>query len=89
MIVATIGGNIFALLKLAAARRELQSLHRLELALHFGGTLTDIYGLAHCNERGRARADAGRADNGDNLRRRDVNRAAIWPDERNEKDEDR
>jgi len=59
MIVATIGGNIFALLKLAAARRELQSLHHLELALHFGRTLTDIYGLAHCNERGRARADAG------------------------------
>jgi len=59
--------------------------NRLKLALHFGGTLTNIHGLAHCNERGRARADAWRVDNGDNLRRRDVNRTAIWPDKRDEK----
>ncbi len=50
-----------------------------------GGTLTDIHGLAHCNERGRTRTDAGRADNGHNLRRRDVNRGAMWPGERDEK----
>src|SRR6516225_201317 len=61
----------------------------LKLAFHFGRALTDIYGLAHCNERGRACADAGRTDNGDNLRWRDINRAAIWPNERNEQIEDR
>ena len=81
-------------------RAGLQSLHGLKLprhfgrtllklALHFGGTLTDLYGLAHCNECGRARADAGRADNGDNLRRRDVNRGAMWPGECDEKIQDR
>ena len=59
--------------------------NRLKLALHLGGTFTDIHGLAHCNERRRARADAGRLDNGDNLRRRDENCTAIWPDERDEK----
>ena len=31
--------------------------NRLKLALHFGGAFTNIHGLAHCNERGRARAD--------------------------------
>src|SRR5215467_6618075 len=62
----------------------LQSLHGLKLALHFGRTLTDIHGLAHCNERGRARADAGRADNGDNLRWRHVDCGAMWPSERHE-----
>jgi hypothetical protein len=44
--------------------------------------------LAHCNERGRARADVERADNGDNLRWRDVNRGALWPGERDEKIQD-
>ena len=41
------------------------------------------------DERGRAAlavASPGSArDNGDNLRRRDINRGAIWPDERDEK----
>jgi hypothetical protein len=57
----------------------------LKLALHFCGTLTDIHRLAHCNERGRARADVRRVDNGDNLRRRNVNHGASWPSERDEK----
>src|SRR6516165_4219221 len=60
----------------------------LKLAFHFGRALTDIYGLAHCNERGRARADTGRADNGDNLRWRHVDRGAMWPSERHEKIQD-
>jgi hypothetical protein len=51
----------------------------LKLALHFCGTLTDTHRLAHCNERGRA--DVRRVDNGDNLRRRDVHRRAMWPGE--------
>src|SRR6516165_9426384 len=81
-----------------SAKKIVHSLHGLKLAIHFGGTLlklafhfggalTDIHRLAHCNKRGWARADAGRADNGDNLRWRDVNRGALWPDERNEKTE--
>ena len=79
--------------------RELQSLPNLKFALRFGGsllelalyfsrTLTDIHGLAHCNERGRTRADAGRADNGDNLRWRNVDRGAMWSGERHEKIQD-
>jgi len=79
--------------------RELQSLPSLKFALRFGGsllelalyfsrTLTDIHGLAHCNERGRTRADAGRADNGDNLRWRNVDRGAMWSGERHEKIQD-
>lgn len=84
----------------AVSERGLQSLRGLQLtlqfsgtllklALHFGGALTDIHGLAHCNERGWARADIGRADNGDNLGCRDVHRGAMWPGERDEKIQDR
>src|SRR5262245_61026515 len=76
--------------------RGLQSLPSLKLLLHFGGillelalylsgTLTDIHGLAHCNERGRARADTGGTDNGDNLRWRHVDCGTVWPSERHEK----
>ena len=72
------GSTLFAVDKVG------NSNHSLKLALYFRGTLTDIHGLAHCNERGRARADVGRVDNGDNLRRRDVHRGAMWPGERDE-----
>jgi hypothetical protein len=60
----------------------------LELAFYFGGSLTDIYGLAHCNERGRARTDARRADNGDNLGWRNVDRGPMWARERHKKSQD-
>jgi hypothetical protein len=49
--------------------------------------LSQTYGLARRNERGRARADVGRADNCDNLRR-DVHRGAM-SGERDEKIQDR
>ena len=70
-------------------KKIVHSLHGLKLAIHFGGALTDIHGLAHCNKRGWARADAGRADNGDNLRWRDVNHGVLRPRERDEKIKDR
>jgi len=40
----------------ALASDAIRRINRLKLALHFGFTLTDKHGLAHCNERGRARA---------------------------------
>jgi hypothetical protein len=56
------------------------------------GLSQTLHGLAHRNKRGRARADVRRIDadvrridNGDNLRRRDVNRGPVWPGERDDK----
>jgi len=77
--------RLIGFLASALASGAIRKINRLKLALHFGGTLTDKHGLVHCGDRGRARTDPVRVDNGDNLRRRDINRGAIWPDERDEK----
>jgi hypothetical protein len=77
--------RLIELLASALASEAIRKINRLKLALHFRGTLTDKHGLVHGSERGRARTDPVRVDNGDNLRRRDINRGAIWPDERDEK----
>src|SRR6516162_4182612 len=73
------------LIELLASALAIRKINRLKLALHVGGTLTDKHGLIHCNERGRARTDSLRVDNGDNLRRRDISLGAVWPDQRDEK----
>jgi hypothetical protein len=77
--------RLIGFLASALAFGAIRKINRLKLSLHFGGTLTDKHGLVHCGERGPARTDPVRVDNGDNLRRRDINRGAIWPDERDEK----
>ena len=74
---------------MCAVDKVWDSNHFTASSLRFTSAGLYIHGLAHCNECGRARADAGRADNSDNLRRRDVNRGAMWPGERDEKIQDR
>jgi len=61
----------------------------MRLLLFILGISACVVGIGdRADERGRTRADVRRANNGDNLRRRDVHRGALWPRERDEKIQD-